>query len=139
MEDYFLNCHSDESITTRFRSLAKKMHPDIAGNTPEANEAFRYLQLQRDEAFKKVHKNLSSQDLHKALGDFVGQFDNFSAYLENVKNMNFTDIGKGALSEWGKNNPGKDPSYGDMFKLVLGKMIKKPPLDKKHQDPEKLT
>lgn len=53
-ENYFLNCHSLESIKIRFRDLSKKYHPDKTGDDPEALKIMQTVSDQRDEAIKRV-------------------------------------------------------------------------------------
>lgn len=49
---------SDEEIKKAYRALARKYHPDVAGNSPEAAEKMREINAAYDELIN--HKNSSS-------------------------------------------------------------------------------
>ena len=78
--DLFLNCHTEESIRTRYKHLALKLHPDRNRQDPEATKKFQEMISQRDRQIKKVLGKggiLSDAELESRLYDFIQDLNNW--------------------------------------------------------------
>lgn len=116
-EEYFLNCHTEESISIRFKSLAKKWHPDKNKN-PEATEVFQEINKQREKALR---------DMLKRQGKTEFQTDEFlAAYFSKDKNKTDSMIENLTESFVKKfEDSDKPPTFADAFKHVLGSFFPK--------------
>lgn len=118
-ENYFLNCHSEESIKIRYKKLANELHPDKNPDDPEATANFQDMCNQRDDAFRRVYKNSgkTSKELETELENFVS----------NLNKDLFKGLDKVATSfaeKWVEENPDKEPTFGDVFRMVFGGLKK---------------
>lgn len=117
MEQYFLNCHSEESIRTRYKSLAVKMHPDKNLLDIDANKNFQDMIAQRDLAIKKIYSNLSAEEMEVA-------FRNFTSGLEKILTTNPIKMATQFNSEWDRLHPGKEPTIGEWFIFIKNLVFK---------------
>lgn len=118
-EDYFLNCHSEESIKIRWRDLSKKWHPD-KNKDPKAKEIFQEISNQRDKALRLFYKRsgLTDQEIDAKIDSFLEEI--FSGkFSEDKMNSIVESMGKQILEE----HDGKDLSFGDIFKIVSDKFM----------------
>lgn len=79
-ENYFLNCHTEESVKIRFKLLAKEHHPDKnKGNEVSAVKLFQEITNQRDNAIKKIYlkEGKSPEETEAALKTLIKDLDNF--------------------------------------------------------------
>lgn len=133
-ENHFLNCHSEESIKIRYRSLSKKWHPD-KNKSPAAKSTFQEILRQRDEALRDVYRKLglTDKEISAKIDDFL------SSILETGKIKPSDDLVNSLADEFGASMGDKEPSFADVLKFVSGKIL--PNAKKKilGEDPKKDT
>lgn len=117
-EDYFLNCKTEESIKTRFKLLATKLHPDKNPGDVFAKSNFQEMIKQRDIAYKKIYyrSDFSENEINSKLEDFVKDLDSFN--FSNLNNI--TKDMSGQIHEIF----GDNPTFSQVFKHVLGGLFK---------------
>jgi len=127
MENYFLNCKTEEAIATRYRLHAVKMHPDKNPQDPEGSKiAFQEMINQRDHALKNIYRKqgFSESDFEHKLSDFLRDIGNLRASTIETMGMNLAE-------QYAKEYPGRDMTHGDALKFLLEKVFGK----KKKIDP----
>lgn len=116
-ENFFLNCHTEESISIRYKSLAKKWHPDV-NKLPEATEVFQEIQKQRENAVTNLMRKhgKSEGDIH----------DYIQALKKRDKKAQASIIDSMANDLAKKfENSEKPPTFMDALKMVLDGFNKK--------------
>jgi DnaJ-class molecular chaperone len=109
MKDYFLNCHSEESIKIRFKMLSKEFHPDV-NKDPGATEIMQEITSQRDQKLR---------DLYRQQGKSDQEIDELLTTIWNPDSMDkYTDMVANRILE-----SGKKPTFVDIFKMVAGDLF----------------
>lgn len=111
--NYFLNCHSEESIRTRYKMLAMQLHPDRNPEDLHAKEKFQDMLEQRDRAFKAAYakSGKSTAEIDELLQEFVLDLDKLS----------FKSLHKVA-AKFAEGLP-ENASFGHTFFHVLDKLL----------------
>jgi len=135
--DYFLNCNSEESITTRFKKLAIEMHPDKNPGDPGATANFQEMMRQRDIAIRKIFARGSKdiEDLDLKVFEFTSNLE------KNIfKSSSLNDLSKDLGDGFMKEHPDQDVSFNNVFKYVLDKLMQGEKQNRlgKDQDKKKL-
>jgi DnaJ-class molecular chaperone len=117
MEDYFLNCHSEESIKIRYRKLSKEFHPD-KNPDPNALAIIQEINDQRDKALKVLYKKsgLSDVDIEAKLHSFVHEFIN-----GDTSNMN--NVAQSLTEKFEAEHPGKELNFKNLFPFVIEELM----------------
>lgn len=119
--DLFLNCHTEDSIRTRYKHLALKLHPDKNRNDPEATKKFQDMISQRDRQIKKIYAKggfISDAELEARLYDFI----------QDLNNWNFGSANSMAdqlVAEVLAENP--NPTLGTVLKHMLKRVFQAAP------------
>ena len=64
MFKYFNNVKTAEDVKSRFKDLAKKLHPDCSGNAEEFKKMMNEYQEVFDR-YKNIHKNAAGETYEK--------------------------------------------------------------------------
>lgn len=116
MENYFLNCKTEESIKIRFRALSKRFHPD-KNTSPGAKEIFQEISNERDRLLKQIYKSQGKTDhqIDKLMNEVFNEFDfkNIDKLTDNLAE----NYSKRLIEE------GKEPTHMNVFKMLIGDLF----------------
>ena len=70
---YFEGCTTIEEVKTRFRDLAKRLHPDAGGDAAEFRDMMDEYQI-AFERYKTVHRAMDGKTYEKATTETADQF-----------------------------------------------------------------
>lgn len=110
-EDYFLNCHTEESISIRFKSLAKKYHPDV-NKAPEATKIFQEVNKQREASLRVVLSKSGKSDT------------DINDYISSMMKRDFKaadSLAEDMLDEFLQKNGDKEPNFADVLNFTMKK------------------
>ncbi len=117
-ENYFLNCHSEESVKIRFRKLSVKLHPDKNSGDPDATKNFQEMLDQRDETLRTIYKKsgISDAQIETKLSNFMNDFasGDFSGSHVAAKTLE---------QKFREENPGKELNAANLFPFVVKNLI----------------
>jgi DnaJ-class molecular chaperone len=118
MNNYFLNCHTEESVKIRYRKLSKELHPDKNKENPDATKKFQQMTDQRDAALRVIYRKagLSDNDIEMKLRDFLSEFIN-----GNTANLN--SIADEMAQRFKDDNPDKEMNTKNVFAYVFKTML----------------
>lgn len=114
MMDHFLNCHTEESIKIRFKSLSKQYHPD-KNKTRDTTKIFQQILEQRDKALRAVWKKLGLDDrqIQERLQEFMID------YLVKGDRSGVQEMGEALGKQFFEQYKGdKEPTFTDVLKFV---------------------
>lgn len=118
MQNYFLNCHTEESVKIRFRALSKHHHPDVCKDA-NATEIFQEIERQRGETMKAIWKKSgkSDQEIEFMFEDLIKSTSALKSYTDKIAD-HFS-------------NADKPPTFSEIFKFVFNDLVQKEGSDQK--------
>lgn len=117
-ENYFLNCHTEKSVSIRFKKLSNELHPDKHPQDPGATKKFQEMKDQRDAALRYIYKKtgISDKEIEEKLHAFVMDLDNLDFSKIN-------DVSEMFAKKFMEEHPDEDPTFANMAKFVLGNLF----------------
>lgn len=113
-ENYFLNCHTEESIAIKYKALAKKYHPDV-NTSPEATQIFQEIAKQREQALRAVLKRSGKSDVD--INEYIASV--FSRDREKSNALVDEMLDEFML----KHDSDKEPTFAEVLKFTMGKFL----------------
>lgn len=112
MEKHFLNCHTEEAVKIRWRSLSKQYHPDV-NKEPNAKEIFQEIEDERAKTLKSIwqKQGKNDQEIDIMLMDLIKDPNAMRSYVDQI------------VEKFSKAD--KPPSSAELFKHIFNDLMGK--------------